>query len=178
MQAIAEQGRIVRLPLNVVGNLNKMNKAFWKLEQEYSCEPTNEQLAEILELSVNKIKIMNENNRRSLSLDKPFDGENPGEWNLLDVLESENFNTPDANLILDACKKDIARVLDTLKPREKGVLQYFYWLHSDYPQWLTLEEIGEKFELTRERVRQIKEKAIKRLRHTSRSEQLKQYLER
>ncbi len=105
MQAIAEQGRIVRLPLNVVGNLNKMNKAFWKLEQEYSCEPTNEQLAEILELSVNKIKIMNENNRRSLSLDKPFDGENPGEWNLLDVLESENFNTPDANLILDACKK-------------------------------------------------------------------------
>jgi RNA polymerase primary sigma factor len=171
LQAIAEQSRIVRLPLNQVGSLSKISKAFSKLEQEYEREPSPEELADILETTVDKISDTLSNSGRHVSMDAPFvQGE---ENTLLDVLENHEPNT-DFNLINESLSEEIKRSLSTLTEREREIVILFFGLGGSSP--LSLEEIGEKFNLTRERVRQIKDKALQRLRHTSRSKILKSYL--
>lgn len=171
LQAIAEQSRIVRLPLNQVGSLSKISKAFSKLEQEFEREPSPEELADTLETTVDKISDTLSNSGRHVSMDAPFvQGE---ENTLLDVLENDNPNT-DSNLIDESLSEEIKRSLSTLTEREREIIVLFFGLSTNHP--LSLEEIGEKFNLTRERVRQIKEKAIRRLRQTSRSKALKAYL--
>jgi RNA polymerase primary sigma factor len=171
LQAIAEQSRIVRLPLNQVGSLSKISKAFSKLEQEYEREPSPEELADILETTVDKISDTLSNSGRHVSMDAPFvQGE---ENTLLDVLENHEPNT-DSMLINESLSEEIKRSLSTLTEREREIIVLFFGLGSNQP--LSLEEIGEKFNLTRERVRQIKDKALQRLRHTSRSKILKSYL--
>ncbi|CAM3676591.1 RNA polymerase sigma factor RpoD/SigA [Mucilaginibacter galii] len=171
LQAIAEQSRIVRLPLNQVGSLSKISKAFSKLEQEYEREPSPEELADILETTVDKISDTLSNSGRHVSMDAPFvQGE---ENTLLDVLENKEPNT-DSILINESLSEEIKRSLSTLTEREREIIVLFFGLGSNQP--LSLEEIGEKFNLTRERVRQIKDKALQRLRHTSRSKILKSYL--
>ncbi|WP_423145958.1 sigma-70 family RNA polymerase sigma factor [Rubrolithibacter danxiaensis] len=171
LQAIAEQSRIVRLPLNQVGSLSKISKAFSKLEQEYEREPSPEELADILETTVDKISDTLSNSGRHVSMDAPFvQGE---ENTLLDVLENDDPNT-DSNLINESLSEEIKRSLQTLTEREREIIVLFFGLSTNHP--LSLEEIGEKFNLTRERVRQIKDKALQRLRHTSRSKILKSYL--
>ncbi|HTN22094.1 MAG TPA: RNA polymerase sigma factor RpoD/SigA [Pelobium sp.] len=171
LQAIAEQSRIVRLPLNQVGSLSKISKAFSRLEQEYEREPSPEELADTLETTVDKISDTLSNSGRHVSMDAPFvQGE---ENTLLDVLENDNPNT-DSNLIDESLSEEIKRSLSTLTEREREIIVLFFGLSTNHP--LSLEEIGEKFNLTRERVRQIKDKALQRLRHTSRSKILKSYL--
>ena len=171
LQAIAEQSRIVRLPLNQVGSLSKISKAFSRLEQEYEREPSPEELADILETTVDKISDTLSNSGRHVSMDAPFvQGE---ENTLLDVLENRDPNT-DSNLINESLSEEIKRSLATLTEREREIIVLFFGLSTNHP--LSLEEIGEKFNLTRERVRQIKDKALQRLRHTSRSKILKSYL--
>ena len=171
LQAIAEQSRIVRLPLNQVGSLSKISKAFSKLEREYEREPSPEELADILETTVDKISDTLSNSGRHVSMDAPFvQGE---ENTLLDVLENHEPNT-DSNLINESLSEEIKRSLSTLTEREREIIVLFFGLSTNHP--LSLEEIGEKFNLTRERVRQIKDKALQRLRHTSRSKILKSYL--
>ena len=171
LQAIAEQSRIVRLPLNQVGSLSKISKAFSKLEQEYEREPSPEELADMLETTVEKISDTLSNSGRHVSMDAPFvQGE---ENTLLDVLENDDPNT-DSNLINESLSEEIKMSLSTLTEREREIIVLFFGLSTNHP--LSLEEIGEKFSLTRERVRQIKDKALQRLRHTSRSKILKSYL--
>jgi RNA polymerase primary sigma factor len=171
LQAIAEQSRIVRLPLNQVGSLSKISKAFSKLEQEYEREPSPEELADILETTVDKISDTLSNSGRHVSMDAPFvQGE---ENTLLDVLENKEPNT-DSILINESLSEEIKRSLSTLTEREREIIVLFFGLGTNHQ--LSLEEIGEKFNLTRERVRQIKDKALQRLRHTSRSKILKSYL--
>lgn len=171
LQAIAEQSRIVRLPLNQVGSLSKISKAFSKLEQEYEREPSPEELADILETTVDKVSDTLSNSGRHVSMDAPFvQGE---ENTLLDVLENHEPNT-DSSLINESLSEEIKRSLSTLTEREREIIVLFFGLSTNHP--LSLEEIGEKFNLTRERVRQIKDKALQRLRHTSRSKILKSYL--
>jgi RNA polymerase primary sigma factor len=171
LQAIAEQSRIVRLPLNQVGSLSKISKAFSKLEQEFEREPSPEELADILETTVDKISDTLSNSGRHVSMDAPFvQGE---ENTLLDVLQNYEPNT-DSNLINESLSEEIRRSLSSLTEREREIVVLFFGLDGNSP--LSLEEIGEKFNLTRERVRQIKDKALQRLRHTSRSKILKSYL--
>jgi len=171
LQAIAEQSRIVRLPLNQVGSLSKISKAFSKLEQDFEREPSPEELAEQLETTVEKISDTLSNSGRHVSMDAPFvQGE---ENTLLDVLENHDPNT-DNTLIDESLSEEIRRSLATLTDREREIIVLFFGLSSNHP--LSLEEIGEQFNLTRERVRQIKDKALQRLRHTSRSKILKTYL--
>lgn len=171
LQAIAEQSRIVRLPLNQVGSLSKISKAFSRLEQEFEREPSPEELADILETTVEKISDTLSNSGRHVSMDAPFvQGE---ENTLLDVLENHEPNT-DSILINESLSEEIKRSLSTLTEREREIIVLFFGLSTNHP--LSLEEIGEKFNLTRERVRQIKDKALQRLRHTSRSKILKSYL--
>ncbi|APU96818.1 RNA polymerase sigma factor RpoD/SigA [Sphingobacterium sp. ML3W] len=171
LQAIAEQSRIVRLPLNQVGSLSKISKAFSKLEQEYEREPSPEELADILETTVDKVSDTLSNSGRHVSMDAPFvQGE---ENTLLDVLENHDPDT-DSSLIDESLSEEIKRSLATLTEREREIIVLFFGLGSNHQ--LSLEEIGEKFNLTRERVRQIKDKALQRLRHTSRSKILKSYL--
>lgn len=171
LQAIAEQSRIVRLPLNQVGSLSKISKAFSRLEQEFEREPSPEELAETLETTVEKISDTLSNSGRHVSMDAPFvQGE---ENTLLDVLENRDPNT-DNSLIDESLSVEIRRSLATLTDREREIIVLFFGLGFNHP--LSLEEIGEKFSLTRERVRQIKDKALQRLRHTSRSKILKSYL--
>jgi RNA polymerase primary sigma factor len=163
LQAIAEQSRIVRLPLNQVGSLSKISKAFSKLEQEYEREPSPEELADILETTVDKVSDTLSNSGRHVSMDAPFvQGE---ENTLLDVLENHDPDT-DSSLIDESLSEEIKRSLATLTEREREIIVLFFGLGSNHQ--LSLEEIGEKFNLTRERVRQIKDKALQRLRHTSR----------
>ncbi|HCX55166.1 sigma-70 family RNA polymerase sigma factor, partial [Sphingobacterium multivorum] len=170
LQAIAEQSRIVRLPLNQVGSLSKISKAFSKLEQEYEREPSPEELADILETTVDKVSDTLSNSGRHVSMDAPFvQGE---ENTLLDVLENHDPDT-DSSLIDESLSEEIKRSLATLTEREREIIVLFFGLGSNHQ--LSLEEIGEKFNLTRERVRQIKDKALQRLRHTSRSKILKSY---
>jgi RNA polymerase primary sigma factor len=172
LQAIAEQSRIVRLPLNQVGSLSKISKAFSKLEQEYEREPSPEELADILETTVDKVSDTLSNSGRHVSMDAPFvQGE---ENTLLDVLENHDPDT-DSSLIDESLSEEIKRSLATLTEREREIIVLFFGLGGVNHQ-LSLEEIGEKFNLTRERVRQIKDKALQRLRHTSRSRILKSYL--
>jgi RNA polymerase primary sigma factor len=172
LQALAEQSRIVRLPLNRVGSLNKISKTFSELEQKYEREPSPDELAEVLEVSTSEVVDTLKISGRHVSMDAPFvQGE---ENSLLDVLASEGDDTPDTGLITDSLRREVQRALHTLTPREADVVTYYFGLNGKHA--MTLEEIGEKFSLTRERVRQIKEKAIRRLRHTSRSKALKPYL--
>jgi RNA polymerase primary sigma factor len=172
LQALAEQSRIVRLPLNRVGSLNKISKSFSELEQKFEREPSPEEIAEVLELTTSEVVDTLKISGRHVSVDAPFvQGE---ENRLLDVLENEDEESPDSALINDSLRKEVQRALSTLTKREADVITLYFGLNGESA--LTLEEIGEKFNLTRERVRQIKEKAIRRLRHTSRSKALKPYL--
>jgi RNA polymerase primary sigma factor len=172
LQALAEQARIVRLPLNQVGSLNKINKAFSKLEQEFERTPSAEELAEILDIAEDKVADTMRVSGRHVSMDAPFvQGE---ENTLLDVLVNNDSPRADTMLISESLQKEIERSLSTLTERERDVVRLFYGIGFNHEY--TLEEIGDKFDLTRERVRQIKEKAIKRLKHSSRSKHLKAYL--
>lgn len=172
LQALAEQARIVRLPLNQVGSLNKINKAFSKLEQEFERTPSAEELANVLEIAEDKVADTMRVSGRHVSMDAPFvQGE---ENTLLDVLVNNDSPRADNTLISESLQKEIERSLSTLTERERDVVKLFYGI--GYSHEYTLEEIGDKFDLTRERVRQIKEKAIKRLKHSSRSRLLKAYL--
>jgi RNA polymerase primary sigma factor len=172
LQALAEQSRIVRLPLNQVGSLNKINKAYSKLEQEFEREPSPEELSKILDLPEDKIMDTMKVSGRHVSMDAPFQqGE---EGSLVDVLVNHDSPRADGNLMSESLSKEIDRALSTLTERERDVIKLFFGI--GIPHGLTLEEIGAKFDLTRERVRQIKEKAVRRLRHSSRSKLLQQYL--
>jgi RNA polymerase primary sigma factor len=172
LQALAEQSRIVRLPLNRVGSLNKISKTFSELEQKYEREPSPDELADVLDLTTSEIVDTLKISGRHVSMDAPFvQGE---ENSLLDVLENDGENKPDSELMNDSLIKEVQRALATLSQREADVVIFYFGLNGENA--MTLEEIGEKFNLTRERVRQIKEKAIRRLRHTSRSKALKPYL--
>jgi RNA polymerase primary sigma factor len=172
LQALAEQSRIVRLPLNKIGSINKINKAYAKLEQEHEREPDALEIAEMLDIPESEVKESIRNSGRHISMDAPLiqDEENT----LYDVLRSDDTNTPEKELMVESLRKEIDRAISTLTPREADVVRLYFGLNSKHP--MTLEEIGEKFDLTRERVRQIKEKAIRRLKHTSRSKILKSYL--
>jgi len=172
LQALAEQSRIVRLPLNKIGSINKINKAYAKLEQEHEREPNASEIAGLLEITENEVKESMKNSGRHVSMDAPLvqDEDN----NMYDVLKSDDSSTPESQLLYESLKKEIDRAISTLTPREADVVRLYFGLNSKHP--MTLEEIGEKFDLTRERVRQIKEKAIRRLKHTSRSKILKTYL--
>ncbi len=171
LQALAEQSRIVRLPLNQVGSLNKINKAYSKFEQENERKPSPEELADQLELPVDKVADTLRVSGRHISVDAPFvEGEDNS---LLDVLVNGDSPNADKSLINESLAKEIERALATLTERESDIIKLFFGIQT---QEMTLEEIGERFGLTRERVRQIKEKAIRRLRHTSRSKLLKSYL--
>jgi RNA polymerase primary sigma factor len=172
LQALAEQSRIVRLPLNRVGSLNKISKTFSELEQKFEREPSPEELAEVLEVTAGEVVDTMKISGRHVSMDAPFvQGE---ENSLLDVLENDGEEKPDDGLMNDSLRKEVQRALSTLTQREADVITLYFGLNGEHA--MTLEEIGEKFNLTRERVRQIKEKAIRRLRHTSRSKNLKPYL--
>lgn len=172
LQAIAEHSRIVRLPLNQVGSLNKLNKAFSKLEQEFEREPTEEELAQILDLSEDKVKDSIQISGRHVSMDAPLvSGE---ESTLYDVMENKDSVKADNSLIKESLQTEIERTLDTLSEREKEIIILYFGIGMNHG--LTIDEIGEKFDLTRERVRQIKEKALKRLRQSSRSKLLRSYL--
>ena len=172
LQALAEQSRIVRLPLNKIGSINKINKMYAFLEQENEREPFPEEIAQRLDMSVNEVKESLKNSGRHVSMDAPLvEGEDS---NLYDVLRSGESPNPDRALVQESLRIEIERALETLTPREADVVRLYFGL-GDY-QPMTLEEIGETFDLTRERVRQIKEKAIRRLKHTSRSKILMTYL--
>jgi len=172
LQALAEQSRVVRLPLNRVGALNKIGKAFSNLEQAYEREPSASEIAEELEMTPFEVSDTLKISGRHISMDAPF---NQGEDNrLLDVIQNEQQPSPDQQLMEDSLKIEVERALATLTDREAEVVKLYFGLNREHP--LTLEEIGEQFSLTRERVRQIKEKAIRRLRHTSRSRALRSYL--
>jgi RNA polymerase primary sigma factor len=173
LQALAEQSRIVRLPLNKVGSLNKINKAFSELEQTYEREPTAEELAEVLELQTSEVETTLGVAARHVSMDAPFvDGEDNS---LLDVLENMNTDKTDSALeYKDSLRNEIERSLSTLSERQKDVIKLYFGIGVEHP--MSLEDIGIKFDLTRERVRQIKDKAINKLRTTSRSKLLKAYL--
>ena len=171
LQALAEQSRIVRLPLNQVGSLNKISKAFSKFEQENERRPSPEELADELEIPVDKISDTLKVSGRHISVDAPFvEGEDNS---LLDVLVNDDSPMADRSLVNESLSREIDRALSTLTDREKEIIQMFFGIGT---QEMTLEEIGDKFGLTRERVRQIKEKAIRRLRQNSRSKLLKSYL--
>ncbi|HEY5690616.1 MAG TPA: RNA polymerase sigma factor RpoD/SigA [Cyclobacteriaceae bacterium] len=172
LQALAEQARVVRLPLNRVGSLNKISRAFSELEQKFQREPSSEELADVLDVSVDEIEKTIRSGGRQISVDAPFvQGE---ENSLLDVLTSDQVDTPDTALMHDSLQREVSRALSTLTERESEVICDYFGLNGHTA--MTLEEIGEKFNLTRERVRQIKEKATRRLRHTSRSKGLLTYL--
>lgn len=172
LQALAEQSRIVRLPLNRVGSLNKISKTFSALEQRFEREPSPDELAEVLEVTTAEVVDTMKISGRHVSMDAPFvQGE---ENSLLDVLENDGDVKPDSELMNESLRREVQRALSTLTQREADVISLYFGLNEGHS--MTLEEIGEKFSLTRERVRQIKEKAIRRLRHTSRSKALKPYL--
>ncbi len=174
LQALAEQSRIVRLPLNKIGSINKINRAFSDLEQKYGRPPTPEEIAFELEITLNEVKQSMTNSGRHISLDAPL-GDDDGSSNMYEVMPSKNSLGPDKELMHESLQKEINRSLSTLTPREADVVRLYFGLGGQKLP-MTLEEIGERFELTRERVRQIKEKAVRRLKHASRSKMLKAYL--
>ena len=172
LQALAEQSRIVRLPLNKIGSINKINKTFAFLEQAHERMPSPEEIAKELDMTVEDVKQSLKNSGRHVSMDAPLiDGEDS---NLYDVLRSGESPNPDRELLHESLRTEIERALETLTPREADVIRLYFGLAGQHS--MTLEEIGETFDLTRERVRQSKEKAIRRLKHTSRSKILKTYL--
>jgi RNA polymerase primary sigma factor len=172
LQALAEQSRVVRLPLNRVGSLNKMSKTISELEQKFQREPSVEELAEVLEVTIEDVENTMRSSGRHVSMDAPF--VNGEENSLLDVLVSDGERTPDSDLINESLKREVGRALSTLTSRESEVISYYFGLNGSQP--LTLEEIGDKFNLTRERVRQIKEKATRRLKNVARNKSLRAYL--
>lgn len=172
LQALAEQSRIVRLPLNRVGTMNKIGKAFSALEQEFEREPSPEEIAQTLEITDFEVSDTIQKSGKHLSLDAAFSEED--ENRLLDIIENQEQPSPDNTLINESLRIELDRALSTLSPREAEVVKLYFGFDLETP--LTLEEIGEKFQLTRERVRQIKEKALRRLRHASRSKPLRSYL--
>jgi RNA polymerase primary sigma factor len=174
LQALAEQARIVRLPLNKIGTINKINRAFSELEQKLERPPSADELAELLECSPEEVKQSLANNGRHISMDAPLIEGDESSSSMYDVLLNDSLPGPEKELVVESLRKDIERSLSTLTPREGDVIRLYYGQNGKHP--LTLEEIGERFDLTRERVRQIKEKAIRRLKHTSRSRMLKSYL--
>ena len=172
LQALAEQSRIVRLPLNKIGSINKINKTFAYLEQAHERPPSAEEIAKELDMTIEDVKQSLKNSGRHVSMDAPLiDGDDS---NLYDVLRSGESPNPDKDLLHESLRTEIERALETLTPREADVIRLYFGLAGQHS--MTLEEIGETFDLTRERVRQIKEKAIRRLKHTSRSKILKTYL--
>tara|TARA_B100001057_G_scaffold104123_1_gene101555 strand:+ start:2633 stop:3496 length:864 start_codon:yes stop_codon:yes gene_type:complete len=172
LQALAEQSRIVRLPLNKIGSINKINKMYAFLEQANERVPSAEEIAKELDMTISDVKESMKNSGRHVSMDAPLvEGEDS---NLYDVLRSGESPNPDKNLLQESLRTEIGRSLETLTPREADVVRLYFGLGEKHA--MTLEEIGETFDLTRERVRQIKEKAIRRLKHTSRSKILKTYL--
>jgi RNA polymerase primary sigma factor len=172
LQALAEQARIVRLPLNRIGHIYKANKTFAALEQKYQREPTTLEISQALDLAPADVKEAIKNTWRYISMDAPLAQDEEG--NMYDVLLCEDSPSPDKELLSDSLRKEIERALNTLTPREADIIKLYFGLTGKHGH--TLEEIGEKFNLTRERVRQIKERAIKRLKHTERSRFLKTYL--
>jgi RNA polymerase primary sigma factor len=174
LQALAEQARIVRLPLNKIGNINKINRAFSELEQKFERPPSAEELAEFLDCSTDEVKQSLAQNGRHISMDAPLVEGDESSSNMYDVLSGEGMPSPENNLTIESLRSDIKRSLLSLTPRESEVICMFYGLDGRPP--MSLEEIGDRFDLTRERVRQIKEKAIRRLKHTSKNKILKSYL--
>lgn len=173
LQSLAEQARIVRLPLNKIGSINRINKAFARLEQEHERPPTAVELAEVLEMTLEEVKLSLSNSGRHASLDAPLrEGEDSG--TMMDVMKNTDLPDPEEAMMTDSLRTEIERSLDCLSAREADVIRLYFGLAGNQPH--TLEEIGQKFDLTRERVRQIKEKAIRRLKHTSRSVVLRAYL--
>ena len=172
LQALAEQSRIVRLPLNKIGSINKINKTYAFLEQAHERQPSAEEIAKELDMTINDVKESLKNSGRHVSMDAPLvEGEDSNLYDVLNIGESPN---PDRTLLHESLRTEIERALETLTPREADVVRLYFGLGNQHA--MTLEEIGETFDLTRERVRQIKEKAIRRLKHTSRSKILKTYL--
>ncbi|MCX7546742.1 RNA polymerase sigma factor RpoD/SigA [Xanthomarina sp. F1114] len=172
LQALAEQSRIVRLPLNKIGSINKINKAYSYLEQAHERPPSPEEIAKELEMTVSDVKQSLKNSGRHLSMDAPLkEGEDSS---LYDVVKSGESPNPDRELMNDSLNLEVNRALNTLSQREADVVRLYYGINNEQP--MSLEEIGETFGLTRERVRQIKEKGIRRLRHTSKNKILRTYL--
>ena len=174
LQAIADQSRIVRLPLNQVGSLNKINKVFSQFEQQNERRPSAEEVSEILDIPTDKISEALRTSGRHISVDAPFDPNDGADNSLLDVLVNEDSPRADKSLIKESLSEEIERALSTLTERENKIIKMFFGV-GGYPE-MTLEEIGAQLDLTRERVRQVKEKAIRKLRQHSRSKMLKSYL--
>ena len=174
LQALAEQARIVRLPLNKIGNINKINRAYSELEQKFERPPSADELAEFLECTTEEVKQSLAQNGRHVSMDAPLVDGDESSSSMYDVLVGDSLPGPEANLVLESLRSDIRSSLTSLTQRESDVVNMFYGLEGATP--MSLEEIGTKFDLTRERVRQIKEKAIRRLKHTSKNRTLKSYL--
>jgi RNA polymerase primary sigma factor len=172
LQALAEQSRVVRLPLNRVSTLNKLNRTFSSLEQKFQRDPSPEEIAEVMEIAPEEIFETVQMGNRQVSIDAPFRSGEDGD--MLDILEDESEESPDSMLIHSSLSEDVQRSISTLTKREADVILRYYGLNGN--QAMSLEEIGEHLNITRERVRQIKEKSLRRLRHTSRSSILKHYL--
>lgn len=174
LQALAEQSRIVRLPLNKIGNISKINKAFAKLEQQFERPPTIAELADVLEMTLDDVKQTMRNQGRHLSMDAPLSESEESSSDMYAVMENKDMPHPDADVMDQSLKNEITRCLHTLTDRESDVLRLYFGLEGN--QSLTLEEIGKRFDLTRERVRQIKEKGLRKLKQASRADGLKGYL--
>ncbi|HUS85873.1 MAG TPA: sigma-70 family RNA polymerase sigma factor [Bacteroidales bacterium] len=172
LQSLAEQARIVRLPVNKIGSINKINRVFARLEQEFEREPSAQEIADVLEVAPEEVKDVLKTNGRTVSMDAPISSEEDN--NMYDVMQSDDNPSPDKLLINESLAYEIERALSTLSPREAKVIKLYFGIGMKHP--LTLEEIGEELGLTRERVRQIKEKALKRIQYTTRSKILKTYL--
>jgi RNA polymerase primary sigma factor len=172
MQALAEQSRVVRIPLNRVGTLNKLNKTFAELEQQFQRDPSADELAEVMKVAPEEVRDTAQMGARHVSINAPFiSGEENG---LLDVLEDESEEAPDSTLIDYSLRQDVQRSLSALTERESDIISLYFGLNGQPA--MSLEEIGLKFNLTRERVRQVKEKGLRRLRSKSKSNVLKHYL--
>lgn len=174
LQALAEHSRVVRLPLNKIGAIGRVSRAYSELEQKYQRAPSEEELAEFLDITVADVKQALKSNGRHVSMDAPLVEGDESSSNMYDLLDNDDFGRPEQELIDESLKEEINRALSTLTLREADVIKFFYGLDGN-PQ-MSLDEIGLRFDLTRERVRQIREKAIRRLRHTSRNKLLRSYL--
>jgi RNA polymerase primary sigma factor len=174
MSALADHQRVVRLPLNRVGNITKLSKAYRELEQEYERKPTTEELAKILEMTAKEVAYALQISGRQVSMDAPLKSGDENKNNLMDVLPNDNQSLPDKGLMDDSLKNEVSSVLSTLSEREAVVIKLAFGIEGDHSA--TLQEIAERFNLTRERIRQIKEKALRKLRGSKRSDRLRTYL--
>jgi len=174
LQALAERSRIVRLPLNKIGAINKINRAYSDLEQRLERPPSAQEIADLLECSVNDVKQSLVNNTRHISMDSPLGNDDTSKLSLYDILPNDTLPSPENQLMVESLRKDIDRSLSKLSSREMTVMRLYFGLNGVQP--MSLEEIGGRFDLTRERVRQIKEKAIRNLRQASRNQVLRPYL--